>query len=70
MPKHKSAKHKDLICIPREVLINAKSLDDVDDWVEAHNPAFIKEMLRIHREAVHEKGKSLAELRKEWKIKD
>ena len=62
-------KREDWIKIPRSVLMNAKSLDDIDDWVEAHNPAFIAELLRIHKqEALRGKGMTLKQLKKEWNI--
>jgi hypothetical protein len=58
-----------IISIPLRVLANAHSLDDVEDWIASHNPAFLDELRRIRRdEDLAGQGKDLSEVLKRWPI--
>ncbi len=49
--------------IPESVLISAQSLDELEDWLAANNPAFLERMRRIrHDEDLAGQGKDLKEL--------
>jgi hypothetical protein len=53
--------------IPESVLISADSLDDLEDWLAAHNPDFIAELRRIRRdEDLAGRGKDLSEILERW----
>jgi hypothetical protein len=53
--------------IPESVLISAQSLDDLEDWLAAHNPEFLQQIRRIHNdEDLGDRGKDLAEILKRW----
>lgn len=55
--------------IPESVLISAQSLDDIEDWLAANNPAFLERMRRIrHDEDLVGQGKDLKELLQRWPI--
>jgi hypothetical protein len=55
--------------IPQSVLITARSLDDLEDWLAAHDPAFLSEMHRIRSdEDLSGSGKDLTEVLKRWPI--
>jgi len=55
--------------IPESVLLTAQSLDDLEDWLEAHNPEFLEQMTRIRNdEDLAEQGKDLGEVVKRWPI--
>ncbi len=55
--------------IPESVLISAQTLDDLGDWLSAHNPKFLERMRQIHEaEDVAEKGRDLSEILKQWPI--
>jgi hypothetical protein len=57
------------ISIPESVLLSAESLDDLEDWLAAHNPAFLDRMRRIRSdEDLPEKGKDLTEILDRWPI--
>ena len=36
--------------IPQSVLISAQSLDDLEDWLAAHDPDFLEEIRRIRND--------------------
>ena len=36
--------------IPQSVLMTAQSLDDLEDWIAARDPEFLREMRRIRDE--------------------
>jgi len=51
------------------VWLSAESLDDLEDWLAAHNPAFLDRMRRIRGdEDLPEKGKDLTEILDRWPI--
>ncbi|MDY7010594.1 MAG: hypothetical protein SVV80_07565 [Planctomycetota bacterium] len=55
--------------IPESVLASAQTLDELGDWLSAHNPNFLEQMRRIHEaEDIAEKGKDLTEILKQWPI--
>ena len=55
--------------IPQTVLVSAQSLDDLEDWLAAHDPAFLGEVRRIRNEEdLAGKGKDIAEVLKRWPI--
>ena len=55
--------------IPESVLISAQTLDDLGDWLVAHDPQFLDRMRRIRDdEDITEKGKDLTEILKQWPI--
>jgi hypothetical protein len=57
------------VVIPQSVLISAQSLDDLEDWLSAHDPAFLSEVRRIRNdEDLSGKGKDIAEVLKRWPI--
>jgi len=57
------------IAIPESVLLSAQSLDDLEDWLAANNPAFLERMRRIrHDEDIADQGKDLAEILERWPI--
>ena len=57
------------IPIPEGVLLSAQSLDDLEDWLTANDPAFVERMRRIRKdEDLADKGKDLGEILKKWPI--
>jgi hypothetical protein len=55
--------------IPISLLMTATSLDELEDWLEANDPEFVGDMLRIHdEEMLAGDGRSLDELKKKWNI--
>ena len=55
------------ISIPETVLLSAQSLDDIEDWLAANDPAFLERMRRIRRdEDLPGQGKDLEELLERW----
>ena len=51
------------IPIPETVLLSAQTLDDLEDWLAANDPAFLERMRRIRRdEDLADKGKDLDEV--------
>ncbi len=55
--------------IPESVLISAQTLDELGDWLSAHNPKFLEQMRRIRQEEdIAEKGRDLSEILKQWPI--
>jgi hypothetical protein len=53
--------------IPESVLISAQSLDDLEDWLAAHDPEFLEQIRQIRRdEDLGGRGKDLAEILKQW----
>jgi hypothetical protein len=57
------------VAIPQSVLITARSLDDLEDWLAAHDPAFLSEIHRIRSdEDLADSGKDIAEVLKRWPI--
>jgi hypothetical protein len=55
--------------IPQSVLISAQSLDDLEDWIAAHDPEFLAEIRRIRNdEDLAGAGKDLKEVLKRWPI--
>ena len=57
------------IPIPETVLLSAQSLDDLEDWLAANDPAFLERMRRIRRdEDLADQGKDLEEVLERWPI--
>ena len=55
--------------IPQSVLINAHSLDDLEDWLAANDPDFLSEVRRIpDEEDLAGSGKDVKEVLKRWPI--
>jgi hypothetical protein len=56
-----------MISIPASALINARPLDDIDDWVQANDPEFVAAMQRIgEAELAGCERHTPAELKKKW----
>lgn len=56
-----------MLHIPLSVFESAESKEELEDWLLAHDPEFIKEMERIKREESG-KGLSLHEAASKWHI--
>jgi len=55
--------------IPRSVLLSARSLDDLEDWLAVHDPDFLEEIRRVRNdEDLAGHGKDLREVLKRWPI--
>jgi len=53
--------------IPESVLISAQSLDDLEDWLAANDPEFLKQDRQIRTdEDLGDRGKDLGEVLKRW----
>lgn len=63
------AHREDTVRIPRSILMTVSSLDELEDWLESHDPVLLADLRRIRSEE-SEKGKGLTldQLRKEWNI--
>jgi len=49
--------------IPQSVLVSAQSLDDLEDWLAAHDPEFLGEIRRIRNdEDLSGAGKDIASM--------
>ena len=60
---------KDLITIPRSVWETAETKEDIEDWLQAHNPKLLADLRRIRRdEDLAGKGKSLEDIARQWSI--
>lgn len=55
--------------IPVHVFESANSKEDLEDWLMANDPVFIKEMRQLKAEALADKGRPLAEVTKKWDTK-
>ena len=59
----------DTVEIPATVLISARTLDELEDWLAANNPEFVARMRAIRKdEDLGGKGTDLSELTKRWPI--
>ncbi len=57
------------ITIPESVLLSAQSLDDLEDWLAANDPAFLERVRRIRNdEDLADQGKDLEEILERWPI--
>ena len=54
--------------IPESVFLSAQSLDDLEDWLAANDPAFLDQMRRIREEDLAGGGRDLPELLEQWPI--
>ena len=55
--------------IPESVLASAQSLDDLEDWLAAHDPKFLARVRSIRNdEDLAGQGKDLSELLQRWPI--
>lgn len=52
------------IAIPESVLLTARTLDDLFDWLESNNPEFLRQIRED--EGLPGKGKDLSELMDQW----
>ena len=57
------------VTFPLRIFETAETKDDLEDWLLAHNPEFIKKMRKAKKEDIEEKGKDWDELKKELCIK-
>jgi len=55
-------KDKDAITIPLSVWESAKTKEDLEDWLLAHNPEFVKRLREAQKEVEEGKIVSLDEL--------
>ncbi len=56
--------------IPKSVLATAQSIDELEDWLLANNPAAVEDLRRIRREQdLDGHGKNLSEILKRWPTK-
>lgn len=55
-------KDKDVITIPLSVWKSAETKEDLEDWLLAHNPEFVKRLREAKREVKEGKSVSLDEL--------
>ena len=64
------AEAKNVIEIPTVVWETAETKEDIEDWLLAHNPKIVLELLRIRRnEDLAGQGKTLTEVARRWNIK-
>lgn len=64
------AQREKSVSIPISLLMTANSVDELEDWLEANDPSFVKELLRIREEeALAGKGRTLVELKQKWNMK-
>ncbi|MBM4035113.1 MAG: MoaD/ThiS family protein [Planctomycetes bacterium] len=55
--------------IPETVLLSAQTLDDLEDWLAANDPAFLQRMRRIRNdEDVAGQGKDLEGILERWPV--
>ena len=53
--------------IPESVFLSAQTLDDIEDWLSAHNPELLSRLRRIRDdEDTAGKGKDLSEILQRW----
>ncbi len=58
-----------IVEIPQSVLLSAQSLDDLEDWLAAHDPEFLEEIRRIRNdEDLADRDKDFGEILKRWPI--
>jgi hypothetical protein len=63
------AEREKMVQIPVSLLMTADSLDELEDWLEANDPEFVRDMLRIRdQEMLAGSGRSIDELKKKWNI--
>jgi hypothetical protein len=61
---------EEMIHIPKSILESAATLNEVEDWLCAHNPQLVEELRRIRQEEdLTGQGTSLEELAEKWHIK-
>lgn len=65
----KNKKKKEIVTFPLSVFETADTKEDLEDWLLAQNPEFIKRMRRARQEDTQEKGKGWESLKKELCIK-
>jgi hypothetical protein len=55
--------------IPTTIWESAKTKEELEDWLLSQNPKLIRQLRRIRRqEDITGKGKSLAEVARQWHI--
>jgi len=55
------------IAFPESVLLTARTLDDLEDWLAAHDAEFLARMRQIRNgEDLAGEGKDLDEILKQW----
>ncbi|HOK56358.1 MAG TPA: hypothetical protein PKV21_04070 [bacterium] len=63
-------KNEELIVLPKNVLLTAETLEDIEDWLLSRNKKFIEELRRIRlEEDLKGKGEELEKICKKWNIK-
>ncbi len=61
-----STKRKmEVVTFPLSVFETAETKDDLEDWLFAHNPEFVKRMRKARQDDLQEKGKTWDEVKKE-----
>lgn len=58
-------KKRKVVTFPLTVFETADTKDDLEDWLLAHNPDFIKRMRKARKDDLHGKGKDWNILKKE-----
>lgn len=57
------------VSFPLSVFHTAATKDDLEDWLLAHNPEFIKRMRKSRKDDLDEKGRDWKTIKKELCIK-
>jgi len=65
----KSRRKKEIVTFPLSVFETADTKEDLEDWLLAQNPEFIKRMRRAKQEDTQGRGKNWGALKKELCIK-
>ena len=58
-------KKSTIIVFPLTVFETAETKEDLEDWLLAHNPEFIKKMHKARKDDMHDKGRDWVDLKKE-----
>ena len=62
-------KKTETVTFPVSVFETASTIEDLEDWLLARNPAFIRKMRKAKRDDIQDKGKDWKSLKKELCIK-
>ena len=65
----KSRRKKEIVTFPLSVFETADTKEDLEDWLLAQDPEFIKRMRRAKQEDTQGRGKNWGALKKELCIK-
>ena len=64
-----TVKEKKTVTFPLNVFETANTKEDLEDWLLAHNPGFIKRMRKTRKEDIEGTGKDWEDIKKELCIK-